>query len=258
MTKNINVGIIGGTGWMGKAMGYALLKHLTPLNELWICNHSGKNSYSSAIQFTTNAQLLVDKCDVVILSVLPTQFASINIDASQKLVISIMAMIPAEQIEKQVHTKRIIRAMPNAAIPESESYTPWFANNYVSVPDKKIAKQIFSCFGTQDEVDTEDQLNFMTALTGSSHGWLAYIAESFIEAGIAHGLPLDITERGVRQVMKGVGKLIAHETATPQQTVKILTEYRGTTAAGLNSFANANIASLIREGIQASYQKAKG
>ncbi|MCD6048554.1 MAG: pyrroline-5-carboxylate reductase [Gammaproteobacteria bacterium] len=257
MSKLLNVGIIGGTGWMGKAMGHALLKHFVNLNELWVCNYSGKNDYSAAIRFTTNAQTLVDACDVVILSVLPSQFPKIEIDASQKLVISIMAMVPVAQIEASTYAKRIIRAMPNAAIPEGESYTPWFANEHVSVQDKKTAEQIFNCFGLQDELGAEDQLSFMTALTGSSHGWLAYFAESLIESGISHGLPLELVERSVRQVMKGVGRLIAHEAASPQQTVKILTDYKGTTAAGLNSFADSNIAELIREGIEASYQKAK-
>ena len=255
----MKVGIIGGTGWMGKAMGDALLKNaLVVPNDLWIANQSGNNNYVEPIQFTTNPQQLCDACDVIILSVLPKQFSDIQLNAQNKCVISIMAMVPAEHIMQQMQTTHVIRAMPNAAIPESESYTPWFAVTGVTLQHKNFANAIFKCFGTQDEYDNEDQLNFMTALTGSSHGWLAYVADAFITAGISHQIPRDRVERGVRQVMKGVGRLIANENATPEETVKILTDYAGTTAAGLNSFADSDIATLLSKGIIASYRKAKG
>jgi pyrroline-5-carboxylate reductase len=256
MTQNLTIGIIGGTGWMGKAMGEALLKKFLAPAQLWVCNASGKNTYTAPIHFTTQAQPLVDACDVIFLSVLPRQFPQLQINVRSALVISIMAMVSVETIQQHTHASRIVRAMPNAAIPEGESYIPWFAYALTS-EDKKIAAQIFQCFGVGDEVPSEDALNFMTALTGSSHGWLAYLAESLIEAGVAHGLSSALIERGVRQVMKGVGRLIAHEKPTPQQTVKILTDYAGTTAAGLNYFAQSDFAKIVQKAIDAAYQKAK-
>lgn len=258
---SLRIGIIGGTGWMGKAMADALLhkRYVLPKN-LWIANHSGRNPFQQEhpeVNVTTDLQQLADRCDIIILSVLPRQFPAVNIHAEGKLIISIMASVSIANIQAHTHSDRIIRAMPNAAIPEFESYTPWCATLRVNTEDKRIVDEIFSCFGKSDEVTDEDQVNFMTALTGSSHGWLAFMAKSLIELGIEHGLSEELSERAVRQVMKGVGMLIAHEETSPKETVKILTDYAGTTAAGLITFTAEKMHEAIERGIEASYRKAK-
>lgn len=252
----LKIGIIGGTGWMGKAMGDALLKKLIKPEQLWVSNQSGKNNYSEAIHFTTDTQALINACDVVILSVRTEQFPPLKLHAENKLVISVMARVEMTYTEKHLNATRVIRSMPNVAIVEEEGYTPWIASADVTAEDKKIAQQIFNCFGAEDEVATEDQLNFLTALTGSSHGWLVYVANALVQAGLAHGLERPQVEHAIRQVMKGIGQLIAHEERSPQESLEFLLSYSGTTTAGLRSFISSNIAELIQKGIETSYVKA--
>ncbi len=260
MTNVLNVGIIGGTGWMGKAMGEALLRaQFIQPSQLWVSNQSGHNPYQEKIHFEQENQKLCDACDIIILAVLPKQFAHVDATVGEnKLVISVMSMISSQQISRQLKTQAVIRSMPNAAIPQGESYIPWFADVGVTATQKSQAKALFTCFGLEDEFASDDEINFMTALTGSSHGWLAYLADALIHIGVGHDLPKKVVERGVRQVMKGVGQLIAQEKHSPHETVKILTDYAGTTAAGLNSFVDSNMDALIAKGILASYRKAKG
>ena len=254
----MNIGIIGGTGWMGKIMADALLAHLIPPEQLWISNHSGVNNFSAPIQFTVDPQKLIDAVDVVIVAVRPIQFMPLSLCLENKLVISIMARITLATLSTHTGAERIIRAMPNAAIPEGLSYTPWCVSAQVTQEDKKIAQSIFDCFGTEDEVLNEDVLNFMTALTGASHGWLAYVANSLIDCALDYGLDQSVAERAIRQVMKGVGQLIAHEKPNPQETLELLSSYGGQTIteAGLHSFAQDHMDEIIKRAIRAAYDKA--
>lgn len=257
----VKVGIIGGTGWMGKAMADVFLRTgtLAP-QQLWIANRTGHNPYELThpeLNLTTNAQQLVDACDVVFLAVLPQQFDRLMLQFDQQLVVSIMAMVSMEAIAQQLQTECIVRSMPNAAIPELAAYTPWCAHNSVSEHHKAVLHALLSSFGCDAEVQQEDHLNFLTALTGSSHGWLAYVAQALIQLGVEHGIGEDLVEHAVRTVMGGVGALVAHESHSPSATVKILTDYAGSTAAGLLAFDRAQVAEGLRQGILASYERAK-
>lgn len=261
MTIKATVGIIGGTGWMGKALAEALLTTQTVFAEqLWIANRSGHNPFAErypTVHFTTDSQELVEACDVVVLAVLPQQFPALSIQVQRPLVISLMAMVSVDTIRQHCHTSNIVRTMPNAVIPELAAYTPWFADPSVTAADKAIVRALFQCCGTEAEVWQEDHLNFLTALTGSSHGWLAYVAKTLVELGVEHGLDQSLVEPAVRQVMRGVGALIAHEQPSPKETVKILTDYAGSTAAGLLAFDQAKVAEGLKTGILASYERAR-
>lgn len=259
--QSLKVGIIGGTGWMGKAMADAFLQtHTLRPEQLWIANRSGHNPYAithPTVTVTTDAQALVDACDIVFLAVLPQQFSALSLNVNRPLLVSIMAMVSVEAIGEQLHSQRIVRTMPNAAIPELAAYTPWFAHESVEAEPLAALRRLLVSFGVEAQVQQEDHLNFLTALTGSSHGWLAYVAQTLVQMGIEHGLEEGLVEHAVRTVMHGVGSLIAHEEATPQQTVKILTDYAGSTASGLLAFDRERVAEGIKRGILASYERAR-
>lgn len=257
----LKIGIIGGTGWMGRALGEAWLATgcLSP-NQLWISNRSGANSYAKLypdVHFTTDTQVLADACDVIVLAVLPQQFGALNLQLGSQLVVSIMAMVSLEALEQHLGSKNLVRSMPNAAIPELAAYTPWLAHKTVTAEAKAQLRLLLQSFGTEAEVACEDHLNFLTALTGSSHGWLAYVAKTLIQMGVEHGLSESLVEPAIRAVMQGVGALIAHEPHSPQQTVQILTDYAGSTAAGLLAFDRCGAADALRQGIKASYERAR-
>jgi pyrroline-5-carboxylate reductase len=255
-----SIGIIGGTGWMGKALADAFLqtKVLSP-QQLWIANRSGVNPFLEhypEVHLTLDVQSLVDACDIIFIAVLPQHFHALEVNLNGKCVVSIMAMVSVAAIGRQLHTDNIVRTMPNAAIPELKAYTPWYAEKSVSEQDKEAVRILLDSCGTQAEVEQEDQLNFLTALTGSSHGWLAYVAQTLMQVGVEHGLTEAFIEQAVRSVMQGVGALIAHEKPSPAETVKILTEYAGSTATGLIAFDKAKVATGLRKGILASYARA--
>ena len=67
----LRIGIIGGTGWIGRAMAEQLLHHqVITAEQLWIANRSGQRlngDHAAGIHYTQDHQALVDACDVVVL-----------------------------------------------------------------------------------------------------------------------------------------------------------------------------------------------
>ena len=197
----------------------------------------------------------MEKSDIIVLSVLPQDFVSLSIKAQGKLMISLMAGVSTQAICENTQANQIIRCIPNAMIENKNSFIPWFASKGVKVEEKALFSLLFGSLGLLQEVVEESQIDVFTALTGSGHGWLAFFAQSLVDSAQNMGIEKTIAEKAVRQLFLGGGRLIAEEKRSPEEIVKLLKEYGGTTAAGLNYWDSIHLEREIEKGIQASYEK---
>jgi pyrroline-5-carboxylate reductase len=251
-------GVIGGTGWMGSAMlKPALTQSLLESDEVAVANHDGAvlAGFPEVVVFS-DPQQMAQQSACVVLSVRPEHFPQLELDLKDTLVISIMAGVAVEKITEATGAKRVIRAMPNAAAEVAGSYTPYFATDAVTAEEIASAEAFFNGFGSCDRLGKEDDINYMVALTGSGHGTLAFFASSLIKAGVEHGIDSVIAEKGVRQLMQGMGQLVAQEENSPEATVERVTTYGGTTCRLVQTLAEEGVDSGIAAALQAAYLRA--
>jgi pyrroline-5-carboxylate reductase len=256
-----DIGIIGGTGWLGKAIGRALLASgfIDPA-ALWVSNRSGSSQgYEDwpGVRFTTNNSELVDHCAVVLVSVLPRDFGSVDADLSDRLVISVMAGASVQVIARHTGARRIIRALPNAAAEVRLSYTPWYATKEVAAEEGNFIQALFEACGQADRVPSEDQIDYFTALTGPGPGFIAFYADAMNRHATSKGVEPATAERAVRQLFHGTGVMLARSSTTPGEIVRMFVDYAGTTAEGLRIFQASALAEDIGRGIDAAYRKAR-
>lgn len=261
MTNQLqNIGIIGGSGWMGQAMVLQLIaKKAMGEHDLWISSRRDVSQTLAdlpGVRVTKDNSELARHCDTVVLSVRPRDFPALQISLENHLVISVMAGVSVNQIQAHTAAKQIVRSMPNAAIEIGRSYTPWYATQEVSKAQLTALRQWFELFGAADQVQQENDINFFTALTGSGQGWVAFFEKCLIQCGIDYGLKTDLAEHAVRQLFLGMGDLLAQEKQPMNALVKELIDYAGTTAAGLKEMAGSAIEQDVTKAITASYQKA--
>ncbi len=254
------LGVIGGTGWLGGALlRPALAKGFVAAADLILSSRSGSKAGFEAwpdIQFTTDNQALVAEADIVILSVRPEDIDALDLDLSGKLVISVMARVSAAAIQARFKSERIIRAMPNACAEQGLSFTPWFSTSETTVADEVFADRFFACSGKTAKLSTESELDYFTALTGSGPAFIAAFADVMIRDAIKNGVAPDVADIAVRQLFLGAGTWLAGALETPADTVRIFTDYGGTTAAGLTAMLSADIAGPISKGLAAATEKA--
>lgn len=118
--------MIGGAGWLGSAIVDAILGARIAAPELLSRSYRSTPPASIAGVFSTkDNQKLVDRSDVIIVSVRPADWPALAISADGTLVISVMAGVPIAQLAERLGTPRVIRALPNAAAAVRKSYTPW-------------------------------------------------------------------------------------------------------------------------------------
>ena len=259
MTTAYPIGIVGGTGQLGGAIARGLLHNqfMTP-EQLWISSRSGNTATFEEglrVRFTTCNQELVDACQVVILSVPPNLVSTLDIDAKDRLVISVMAGVSMEKIEQHTFAKRIVRAMSNPAAEIGLAYSPWCASDDLTDEDREWTRSLFGACGMTDEVGDEEQIDRFTAITGPVPGFIAYYADCMVEHAVKHGIEPTIADRAVRQLFLASGVVLSKSVISPGEHVREMVAYAGTTAAGLEVMKTSALSESIDRGLDAAYKK---
>ena len=256
MTDPVAIGIIGGGGWLGRAVGRSMLSAgFVEGRSLILSGRSGRVEGFGEwpdVRCTTNNRELAERADIVMLSVRPAQFGAVEIDARNKLVISLMAGISVDSIRTRTGADRVVRAMANAAAEIGRSYTPWFAADGVTPADKAFVQALFETCGEADQVSREADIDTLTALTGAGPAWPALLAQAMLAYAEAKGLPAGIARRAVDAIVAGASQLVATGEASPREIVQTFLNYQGTTAAGLQMMINSGFIDAVQAGLDAA------
>lgn len=259
---NKTVGIIGGTGWLGGAIAKAVLAQgLVPAGNLIISNRSGIHPLAQqGVCLVTDNQELVSRSDVVVIAIRPEHFGNLDIDATDKTVISLMAGIKAQAIAAQSSALAVVRAMPNAAVEIGQSFTPWYCSGGVGATTRSLVQRLFECVGTAAEVQEEDFIDYLSALSGTGPAFPALLMTALANQAMLAGIPGDIAQLAAKNVVVNSSQLLASRDA--QQMIDALVAYRGVTAAALQVMSQGHFeeqigralregAAVAREGLQA-------
>lgn len=253
------VGVVGGSGQLGGAIARAWLRSGSVAPEqLWISNRSGTAigfEEWDGIKFTTCNQDLVDACQIILLSVPPHLAQTLDINAKDRLVMSVMAGISINLIREQTQATRIVRAMSNPAADIGLAYSPWCAGTDVTDEDRGSVQFLFEACGETDEVPNEEQIDRFTALTGPVPGFVAFYADCMVQYAVKHGIDVTVANRAVRKLFQASGNVLAASPTPPAEHVRDMIAYAGTTAAGLEAMKDSALTDNIEQGLDAAYAK---
>lgn len=255
------LGIIGATGWLGQALGLNLLtKGVWPEHDLVLLRRSGSNNAYAAfprVIWARSAEEVFDLCQTVVLSVRPDDFPVPGFAPRDHLLISFMAGWSLSQLQRHAPEARIVRAMPNGGATTGHSYTPWFASSGVNSIDAALAARVLHVMGQEERLQTEDQLHYLSALSGSGAAYPGLMARAMLEDAKAFGLPEDISLRAVDAVITGSAEMLAGKLDALDALLASYMSYKGITAAGLSAADEAGFTAAIRKAIGVAYAKAK-
>ncbi|MCA1406757.1 NAD(P)-binding domain-containing protein [Ensifer sp. IC3342] len=256
MSGSLRIGIVGGGGWLGGSIAASLLDAgLVQSHDLSLSYRTEQPNRLNASFWTTDNQELADRSDVIIVSVRPADWPPLMIDADGKLVISVMAGVRLGQLAEHHNTKRAVRSLPNAAAEVGKSYTPWIGSADVTDQDRAMVRAIFDACGTEDEVASESDIDYLTGLSGSGPAFPALLAAAMMNDAVARGLKPEIARRAVTTVLIGAGRLLERRHECPTDTVEAFVSYRGTTAAAIETMRAAGFDAAVAGGLAAALQK---
>jgi pyrroline-5-carboxylate reductase len=261
-TASQKLGIIGGAGWLaGALLRPALAKGVVRAEDVILSSRRSAVAGFEAwpgIRTTTDNAALAAQSDVVMLSVRPDDLSGVEADLSEKLVVSVMARMPAAEIRKRFGCERVMRTMPNASAEFGQSFTPWHASPEVTDADKAFVSAFFGASGVAREVPNEPDIDYFTGLTGSGFAFPALMARAMIAHAIENGVAPDLADAAVRQLMLGAGTYVSVSKESAAAIVKTFVDYGGTTAAGLTAMIDRGNDAVVKAGLDAAWKKALG
>lgn len=202
----------------------------------------------------------VQAVEVVFLSVKPQDVPALldEIGASiraDQLVISIAAGVRLATLERRLaHHPAVIRVMPNTSALVQAGMAVLALGEGVTSEQESMALRIFNAVG-RGLVLPEEQLDAVTALSGSGPGFLALIAEALGDAGVHVGLQRDVAELLVAQTLLGTGRLLVEADIRPARLKEQVASPGGTTVAGLATLEAGGLRELLRDAVVAATRR---
>jgi len=173
------------------------------------------------------------------------------------LLISILAGVTTERLAKEAGGKaRVVRAMPNQALRVGEGVTAICAGSGAKKEDLEVARKIFALGGTVLEIG-EEQMDVVTALSGSGPAFMAKWVEELEKAAARAGLDAKVAGELAARTMLGTGALLVREGITPGDLCAAVASPGGTTEAGLKVMQVGGMEVLAEKAMSAAVQRAK-
>lgn len=177
------------------------------------------------------------------------------------LIISVAAGITAKDIafwlgqESQPY-QRVIRCMPNTPAFIGCGATGLLALEAVTAEEKQIAETIFKTIGKYIWVQSDEQIDAVTALSGSGPAYVFLFLEALIQGGVDLGLSKEQAKKLAFATLSGATELAALS-PLPLHTLRAnVTSEGGTTAAALAIFEEEGFTTIIKKAMGAAQARA--
>ena len=199
--------------------------------------------------------------DIVLFAVKPQVLASVLKPLKGlfdgKLVMSIVAGAEIATIANLLDTDRIVRVMPNTPALVQTGAHGLYATDAVDAKDRELASQVLAATGLTLWVNSEAQIDAVTAVSGSGPAYFFYMMESMIRAGKNLGLDEKVATALTLQTALGAAQMAITSANTPAELRKNVTSPNGTTQAALEVFDRAQISQNIQAALAAAQKRSQ-
>ncbi|MCJ0829935.1 pyrroline-5-carboxylate reductase [Acinetobacter sp. NIPH1876] len=261
---NKNICFIGG-GNMAQALIGGLLSRGLPTTRITVSDPVEQIRHileEKGIQTTTDNVEAVKHADVVVLAVKPQVLATVLQPLqgllSDKLVISIIAGAEIQTISDLIGgSQRVVRVMPNTPALVQTGAHGIYASEAVNAQDRELTSQILAATGLTIWVESEAQIDAVTAVSGSGPAYFFYLMESMIRAGKNLGLDEKVATALTLQTALGAAQMAITSSNSPAELRKNVTSPNGTTQAALEVFDRAQISQNIQAALAAAQKRSQ-
>ncbi|MEM9211853.1 MAG: pyrroline-5-carboxylate reductase [Pseudomonadota bacterium] len=218
-------------GWLSAGMRPTAISVIDPEPSDWL-------QTQAQLGLTINEAILPEPA-VVVLAVKPQiMFDALprldGIGGAETLFLSIAGGIQIAALVGALGDETaIMRAMPNTPAAIGKGITAFIGNAYVTDLQVSLGEALLSAIGQTVQLETEEQMDAVTAVSGSGPAYVFHMIEALTVAGMAEGLPEALAHRLALATVDGAGALAALSEESPSQLRVNVTSPNGTTQAGL-------------------------
>jgi len=259
-----------GTGSMGSAVLRGLIDSGHPVELISATTKSEQSAASlraigvsalSVEQSPDANALLSGDADIVVLGVKPYQIVDVLTEIAEELPKNSVVISMAGGIELKTMAaalpehKNLIRSMPNTPAMVGQAVTGLAPHSTASADALDAAQWLFSSVGEVVKVE-EQQINALSAISGSGPAWIYFIIEQWEKVAISKGFTKGQAETLVRSTLFGSAALLADSGEEPSVLRKNVTSPGGTTERIIATLDEANLERLFSAALDAAVNRA--
>lgn len=257
------IAFIGG-GNMASAIIGGLIREGIPASKIDVIEPFAEARERLDLQFgiaaTAAPGRVLQSAGLVVWAVKPQTFKEAALQAKpytqDALHLSVAAGIRSDSIAQWLGTDAVVRTMPNTPALIGKGMAALFARQGVSAEGRELVERVIATTGEFLWVEQEDQLDAVTALSGSGPAYVFYFLEAMTQAGTEMGLTREQAHRLAVGTFGGAAELARTSTEPPEVLRQRVTSKGGTTYAALTSMENADVKALFMRALHAARQRA--
>jgi pyrroline-5-carboxylate reductase len=212
------------------------------------------------LQAQPEAGPALQRARIVVWAVKPQTFkdaaAQTRAHTEDALHLSVAAGIRSDSIAQWLGSERVVRTMPNTPALVGKGMSALYARPGVSPAERESVQAIMATTGEYLWVDSEKQLDAVTALSGSGPAYVFYFLEAMARAGTAMGLSAEQAHQLAVGTFVGASELARRSDESPAVLRQRVTSKGGTTYAALQSMEKDGVGEAFERAMKAAEQRA--
>ncbi|MEP7287778.1 MAG: pyrroline-5-carboxylate reductase [Chloroflexota bacterium] len=263
--SGLTIGFIG-SGVMGEAMISGLLsQHTVEPRQIIaadVLEDRGRELEKTyGIRWTTDNREVARQSDLLVMSIKPQVLDKVlpelcGVDSRvPKVILSIIAGAPIQQLSEGLDNPSIVRAMPNTPARIGQGITVWTAAKEVPEAQREQARAVLASLGQEIYMDGENYLDMATALSGTGPAYVFLFMEALIDAGVHMGFPRRIAEQLVIQTVRGSVEYADVSKEHPAALRNQVTSPGGTSAEAIYHLEKGGLRTVLARAVWAAYQR---
>ena len=255
-----------GAGNMGLAYARALVKsEFLNKTNLMISDTNPEKTEElkkvSRFDVFTDLSDCLPKADIVFLAVKPYHAEELMAELKpmmhkDQIVISIMAGVTIQSMKDGLGITKVVRAMPNLPAQVGKGLTSFTASDEVSRLELSTVEKLLDTTGKSVRLDTENDVDASTGISGSGPAYVFYFMQSMMEAAQKMGFSDHDSKVLVSQTFEGAVELFNQSDLSPSVWMNRVASKGGTTRAALDSMDDNNVKDMIQDAAYAAFNRA--
>jgi len=173
------------------------------------------------------------------------------------LQVSVMAGIRSETIVAATGAERVVRSMPNTPALIGKGIAGLYGRAAATAADRALVEEVMAPTGAVLWVDREEDLDAVTALSGSGPAYVFYVIEAMMQAAREMGLSEAQGRQLALATFAGATELAQRSDDPVELLRERVTSKGGTTYAALTSLEASGVKASFVAAIKAAQRRAE-
>jgi pyrroline-5-carboxylate reductase len=262
-----NICFIGG-GNMATSLIGGLIAKGHPADSIYVSDPNESQRSQLEQQFSINTcsdcKSAMEHSDIVVLAVKPQIMKTVAQDVKaaltdisiKPLFVSIAAGINLSSLQTWLgEDQAIVRCMPNTPSLIQLGASGLFANEQTSIVQRNLAETVLKAAGIVQWVQSEEEIDAVTAVSGSGPAYYFLLMEAMIDAGVELGLSRETASELTIQTAIGAAHMAKESDIDVAELRKRVTSPGGTTEQAINTFEGANLRDIVKSALNAAHSR---